>query len=50
MFVVDGMVVIRKMVEGRVEVESVGLFGGRRGIMYEVKRVIYENLVVVVGV
>lgn len=47
--VVDGTVAIRKTAEGRVEVESVGLPGGRRGTMYEVKRVIYENLAVVAG-
>ncbi|KAK0384559.1 hypothetical protein NLU13_8645 [Sarocladium strictum] len=47
--VVDGTVAVRKTAEGRVEVESVGLPGSRRGTMGEVKRVIYENLAVVAG-
>ncbi|KAL2211006.1 hypothetical protein CC79DRAFT_1268468 [Sarocladium strictum] len=51
--VVDGTVAVRKTAEGRVEVESVGLpmaaRGRGRGTMYEVKRVIYENLAVVAG-
>ena len=48
--VVDGTVAVRKTAEGRIEVESVGLpIGGRRSTLYEVKRVIYDNLAVVAG-
>ena len=53
--VVDGTVAVRKTAEGRVEVESVGFpvggggRGGRRSTLYEVKRVIYDNLAVVAG-
>ncbi|KAI9147679.1 Cleavage factor two protein 2 [Paramyrothecium foliicola] len=48
--VVDGTVAVRKMGEGRVEVESVGLaVPGRRSTFYEVKKAIYENLAVVAG-
>jgi cleavage and polyadenylation specificity factor subunit 2 len=48
--VVDGTVAVRKTAEGRVEIESVGLpVGGRRNTLYEVKRVIYDNLAVVAG-
>lgn len=48
--VVDGTVAVRKAAEGRVEVESVGFPGaGRRSTLYEVKRVIYDNLAVVAG-
>ena len=46
--VIDGCVAVRKTSEGRIEVESVGLpMGGRRSALYEVKRVIYDNLAVV---
>lgn len=46
--VIDGCVAVRKTSEGRIEVESVGLpVGGRRSALYEVKRVIYDNLAVV---
>ncbi|KAG9251160.1 beta-lactamase-like protein [Emericellopsis atlantica] len=48
--VVDGSVAVRKTAEGRIEVESIGLpLGGRRNALVEVKRVIYDNLAVVLG-
>ncbi|KAF4126121.1 cleavage and polyadenylation specificity factor subunit 2 [Geosmithia morbida] len=48
--VVDGTVAVKKTAEGRIEVESVGLpVGGRMSTLYEVKRVIYDNLAVVAG-
>ena len=48
--VVDGAVAVRKTAAGRVEVESVGIpAGGRRSTLYEVRRVIYDNLAVVAG-
>lgn len=50
MLVVDGAVAVRKTAAGRVEVESVGFpAGGRRSTLYEVRRVIYDNLAVVAG-
>lgn len=50
MLVVDGAVVVRKSVEGQIEVESVGLpVAGRRSTLHEVKRAIYDNLAVVAG-
>lgn len=47
---VDGSVAVRKTAEGRIEVECVGMpIGGRRSTLYEVKRLIYDNLAVVAG-
>ncbi|KAI1332293.1 beta-lactamase-like protein [Xylariaceae sp. FL0255] len=52
---IDGSVVVRKTVTGRIDVESVGLptDGGPAsflgGTFYAVKRTIYENLAVVAG-
>lgn len=48
--VVDGTVAVRKTAAGRVELESVGApIVGRRNTIYEVRRVIYDNLAVVAG-
>lgn len=50
MLVVDGAVAVRKTAAGKVEVESVGIPAlGRRTTLYEVRRVIYDNLAVVAG-
>ncbi|KFA76172.1 hypothetical protein S40288_04136 [Stachybotrys chartarum IBT 40288] len=48
--VIDGSVAVRKLAEGQIDVESVGLpMSGRRSTLYEVKKVIYDNLAVVAG-
>ena len=57
--VIDGTVAVRKAAEGRIEVESVGFSlsatgsaagpGRGRNTLYEVKKVIYDNLAVVAG-
>lgn len=50
MLVVDGAVAVRKTAAGRIELESVGVPAvGRRSTLYEVRRVIYDNLAVVAG-